>query len=127
MLLQAATELMSGHERPRVLARLALAALQMGTNLLIVLPGSSSTGGSKGGFGSQPTLTWDDLAAIKNEVAIVKAVVPSLRSNQSLVSDQLNWTTSVTGTTRPSTSTSATGPCPTAPSSRSRTSTPGTR
>jgi putative ABC transport system permease protein len=46
-----------------------------------------------------PTLTWDDLAAIKNEVSTVKAIAPSLRSNQSLVSDEMNWTTSVTGTT----------------------------
>ena len=29
----------------------------MGTNLLIVLPGSSSAGGARGGFGSSPTLT----------------------------------------------------------------------
>jgi putative ABC transport system permease protein len=71
----------------------------MGTNLLIVLPGSTSSGGSFGGFGSMPTLTWDDLAAIKNEVATVKAVAPSLRSNQSLVSEEMNWTSSVTGTT----------------------------
>ncbi|MEA2753323.1 MAG: putative transport system permease protein [Myxococcales bacterium] len=80
-------------------AQVEQAFAAMGTNLLIVLPGTSSTGGSKGGFGSQPTLTWDDLAAIKAEVATVRAVAPSLRSNQSLVSDQLNWTTSVTGTT----------------------------
>ncbi|MDB5213455.1 MAG: Macrolide export ATP-binding/permease protein MacB [Myxococcaceae bacterium] len=80
-------------------AQVEQAFAAMGTNLLIVLPGTSSTGGSKGGFGSQPTLTWDDLAAIKAEVATVRSVAPSLRSNQSLVSDQLNWTTSVTGTT----------------------------
>ncbi len=34
----------------------------MGTNLLIVLSGSTSSGGVMGGFGSMPTLTWDDLA-----------------------------------------------------------------
>ena len=33
----------------------------MGTNLLIVLPGSTTAGGARGGFGSLPTLTWDDL------------------------------------------------------------------
>lgn len=71
----------------------------MGTNLLIVLPGSTTSGGSFGGFGSMPTLTWDDLAAIKNEVATVKAVAPSLRANQSLVSEEMNWTSNVTGTT----------------------------
>jgi putative ABC transport system permease protein len=71
----------------------------MGTNLLIVLPGSTTAGGSFGGFGSMPTLTWDDLAAVKSEVATVKAVAPSLRSNQSLVGEEMNWTSSVTGTT----------------------------
>jgi putative ABC transport system permease protein len=71
----------------------------MGTNLLIVLPGSTTAGGSFGGFGSMPTLTWDDLAAIKSEVSSVKAAAPALRSNQSIVSDEMNWTTSITGTT----------------------------
>jgi putative ABC transport system permease protein len=80
-------------------AQVEQAFAAMGTNLLIVLPGSTSAGGSFGGFGSMPTLTWDDLAAIKREVGTVHAVAPSLRSNQSLVSEELNWTTSVTGTT----------------------------
>jgi putative ABC transport system permease protein len=80
-------------------AQVEQAFAAMGTNLLIILPGSTTAGGSFGGFGSMPTLTWDDLAAIKNEVGTVKAIAPSLRSNQSLVSDEMNWTASVTGTT----------------------------
>jgi putative ABC transport system permease protein len=70
----------------------------MGTNLLIVMPGSTTAGGSFGGFGSMPTLTWDDLAAIKNEVPTVKSAAPQLRSNQSIVSDEMNWTTGIIGT-----------------------------
>jgi putative ABC transport system permease protein len=80
-------------------AQVEQAFAAMGTNLLIVLPGSTTAGGSFGGFGSMPTLTWDDLAAIKTEVPTVKAAAPTLRSNQSLVSEELNWTTGVTGTT----------------------------
>ena len=80
-------------------AQVEEAFAKMGTNLLIILPGSTTSGGSFGGFGSMPTLTWDDLAAIKSEVSTVKAAAPSLRSNQSLVSEELNWTTGVTGTT----------------------------
>ena len=34
----------------------------MGTNLLIIMSGSTTAGGAHGGFGSMPTLTWDDLA-----------------------------------------------------------------
>ncbi len=71
----------------------------MGTNLLIVLPGSSTAGGVRGGFGSMPTLTQDDLEAVQTQVSTVRAAAPVLRSTQSLVSDDANWTTSVTGTT----------------------------
>jgi putative ABC transport system permease protein len=71
----------------------------MGTSLLIVMPGSSSAGGARGGFGSQPTLTWDDLKAIQTEVASVKSAAAVLRSSASLVSEDQNWTTTVQGTT----------------------------
>src|SRR4051812_4069939 len=53
----------------------------MGSNLLIVMPGSSSSGGAQGGFGSQPTLTWDDLKAIQTEIPSVKSAAPTLRSS----------------------------------------------
>ena len=33
----------------------------MGSDLLIILPGTTTKGGAFGGFGSMPTLTWDDL------------------------------------------------------------------
>jgi putative ABC transport system permease protein len=79
-------------------AQVEAAFAAMGTNLLVVMPGTTTSGGSFGGFGSMPTLTWDDLAAIRAEVPSVKAAAPSLRSNQSIVSEELNWTTSVTGT-----------------------------
>ena len=80
-------------------ARVEAAFAAMGTNLLIILPGSTSSGGVQGGFGSMPTLTWDDLTAINTEVPTVKAAAPAMRSNQSVISEDQNWTTSVTGTT----------------------------
>ena len=49
-------------------ARVEQAFASMGTNLLIVLPGSTTAGGSFGGFGSMPTLTWDDLRAARAPV-----------------------------------------------------------
>jgi putative ABC transport system permease protein len=70
----------------------------MGTNILIILPGSTSSSGVRGGYGSMPTLTWEDLAAIRTEVPTVKAAAPSLRSSMAVVSEELNWTTGVTGT-----------------------------
>ena len=71
----------------------------MGTSLLIVMSGSTSSGGARGGFGSQPTLTWDDLKAIQTEVSSVKSAAPVLRSSAQLVSEDQNWTTQVQGTT----------------------------
>jgi putative ABC transport system permease protein len=80
-------------------ARVEAAFAAMGTNLIIVLPGSTTAGGVQGGFGSMPTLTWDDLAAIRAELPTVKYAAPVLRGNQSIISEDQNWSTSVTGTT----------------------------
>jgi putative ABC transport system permease protein len=80
-------------------ARVQDAFTAMGTNLLIVMSGSSTQGGLRGGFGSQPTLTWDDLKSIQNELPSVHAAAPMLRTGTSLVSEDQNWTTQVQGTT----------------------------
>ena len=79
-------------------ARVEQAFAAMGTNLLIIQPGSSSSSGVKGGFGSQPTLTWDDFAAIRDEVSSVHAAAPVLSSSLPVISEEQNWTTRVTGT-----------------------------
>ncbi len=70
----------------------------MGSNLLIVMSGTTTRGGSFGGFGSMPTLTWDDLKAMQNELSSVRYAVASLRSTAPVLSEDQNWTTSVTGT-----------------------------
>jgi len=65
----------------------------MGSNLLVVLPGSTTAGGQRGGFGSMPTLTWDDLHAIRTDVPTVRYAAAQL------LSEDQNWNTSVYGTT----------------------------
>ncbi len=80
-------------------ANVAEAIASMGTNLLIVLPGSSTAGGARGGFGSQPTLTWDDFKAIQTELPSVKEAAPVLSSTVQMLSEDQNWTTRVSGTT----------------------------
>src|SRR5205085_4137998 len=62
----------------------------MGTNLLIVMPGSSSSGGARGGSGTMQSLTWDDLKAIQTQVSSVSAAAPTLRSNATLVGEDQN-------------------------------------
>src|SRR5262249_19841164 len=71
----------------------------MGTNLLIVMSGSTATGGARGGAGSMPSLTWDDLRAIQTQVSTVAAACPVLRTNSTVISEDQNWSTSIYGTT----------------------------
>ncbi|MFT3769578.1 MAG: ABC transporter permease [Minicystis sp.] len=80
-------------------SRVEAAFTSMGTNLLIVLSGSTSASGVMGGFGSMPTLTWEDLAAIRREAPAVRAAAPQLTIKTTVLSDDANWTTSVSGTT----------------------------
>jgi putative ABC transport system permease protein len=71
----------------------------MGTNLLIVLPGSNTAGGMRGGSGSMPSLTWDDLRAIQTQLNSVAAAAPSLRTGATVIGEEQNWSTTVYGTT----------------------------
>jgi putative ABC transport system permease protein len=71
----------------------------MGANLLIVQSGTTSTGGARGGFGSLPTLTWEDLKATQTEIPSVRYAAPVLRATAQVLTEDQNWTTNVTGTT----------------------------
>ncbi len=71
----------------------------MGSNLLMVLSGSTSAGGVRMGAGTQPTLTLGDSDAIAKECPAVEAVAPVLSGVAQVVSGNLNWSTGVQGTT----------------------------
>jgi putative ABC transport system permease protein len=71
----------------------------MGSNLLIVQPGSQTSGGIRMGGGSQQTLNLDDALAIEKECPAVQDVAPTLEGGAQIVYGNLNWSTRVTGTT----------------------------
>ena len=71
----------------------------MGSNMLMVRSGSSRMGGMRGGAGSQPSITWSDLEAIKEEVPSVLYAAPVLSSTAQVMAEGQNWNTSVSGTT----------------------------
>jgi putative ABC transport system permease protein len=71
----------------------------IGSNMLVILPGTTTAGGARGGFGTLPTLTWDDLKAIQTELPAVRWAAASLRTTAQVQSEDANWTTSITGTT----------------------------
>ena len=71
----------------------------MGSNLLVVMSGSSTSGGLRFGSGTVPTLTVDDAKAILSEIPSVKYVAPSLPGVAQVVYGNQNWSTSIQGTT----------------------------
>jgi putative ABC transport system permease protein len=80
-------------------ARVEQTFAAIGSNMLIVLNGSSSGGGAMGGAGSLPSLTWDDLKAIQTELSAVREAAPVLRAGSQVMSEDANWNTSIQGTT----------------------------
>jgi len=70
----------------------------MGSNLLIILSGATSSGGVRMGLGSQPTLTIKDSDAIQKECASVLKVAPILSEVEQIIYNNQNWSTQVVGT-----------------------------
>lgn len=70
---------------------------RLGSNMLIVMPGSANRGGMRGAAGSVITLTYDDAEAIKNKIKNVDYVSPTVQNNYQVVYGHENWNTTVTG------------------------------
>jgi len=70
----------------------------LGSNLLLVMPGTTTAGGVRMGFGSSSTLSEDDVAAINREIPGAVAA-PALRGSAQVVWGNSNWSTQVYGTT----------------------------
>ena len=70
----------------------------MGSNLFIILPGSTTSGGLRLGMGAVPTLTASDAEAIA-ELPSIATVAPSFPEGAQLVYGPNNWSTMVFGTT----------------------------
>jgi len=77
---------------------------ELGTNLLVVSPGSTtdSSTGVRGGFGSSSTLTIQDAEALASSTVApdIQAVAATATSSVSLTNGSTNWTTTLTGTTK---------------------------
>jgi len=79
--------------------RIAEQIASIGSNLLIVLSGSSTSGGVRFGSGTVPTLRVDDAKAILSEIPAVKYVAPGLGGGAQVVFGNQNWSTIVNGYT----------------------------
>jgi len=70
----------------------------IGSNLLMVVPGSATSGGMRMGFGSTMTLTEDDARAIAIEIPGVLTASGSMRGTAQVVFGNQNWSTAIQGT-----------------------------
>ena len=68
----------------------------LGSNMIVVLPGSVTQSGARSGFGGASTLTPDDGMAVA-KLGGVAAVSPSVTVRSQVVSGGNNWQTTVTG------------------------------
>ncbi|MBR3501524.1 MAG: ABC transporter permease [Alphaproteobacteria bacterium] len=70
----------------------------MGTNLVMIRSGSSTSGGARMGHGSQPTLKNGDADAIQEKIDSVALAVPVVNDSGQLVYGNANWATNIVGT-----------------------------
>jgi putative ABC transport system permease protein len=71
----------------------------LGSNLVIITPGTSNSGGIRGGVGSFNKFTLDDADKIKNEATLIKGVSPLVRSGGQVIGGTGNWFTQIQGVT----------------------------
>jgi putative ABC transport system permease protein len=71
----------------------------LGSNLILIFPGSTTQGGARLGAGTAQTLTEADAQAIALEVEGVVVAAPSLRGAGQVVAGNANWSTQYYGTT----------------------------
>lgn len=70
----------------------------MGTNLIMIRSGSSTSGGARMGHGSQPTLKNGDADAIQNKIPAIHLAVPVVNDSGQIVYGNANWATNIVGT-----------------------------
>ena len=80
-------------------ARIQEQIQSIGSNLIIVLPGSVSTNGVRLGSGAVASLTQDDAKAIAAECPSVALAAPTVRGGVQVVYGNSNWATSAQGVT----------------------------
>ena len=71
----------------------------LGANIIMVLSGSATSGGARGGAGSQSTISEDDAYAIGREIEEIHAAAPTLRGSGQVIAGNGNWSTTFYGIT----------------------------
>jgi putative ABC transport system permease protein len=69
----------------------------LGQNVIMVMAGGMMRGGVFMGMGAAPTLTLEDVAALRNEVENVAFASPEARGSAQITAGNLNWNTQIMG------------------------------
>ncbi|MDH5641076.1 MAG: ABC transporter permease [Nitrospira sp.] len=78
-------------------AAVAKRVASMGTNVIIILPGSMTTGGVRGGHGGAVTLTTSDGVDLKKRIPILSETAWAKREVMQIVNGNKNWNGMVNG------------------------------
>jgi putative ABC transport system permease protein len=78
-------------------ARIRSQINSLGTNMIVITPGSANTGGVSQGAQAFPTLAIADVDKIRAEAQLVTAVSPVVVSRSQVVGAQGNWRTTING------------------------------
>lgn len=71
----------------------------LGTNMILIFPGTTTQGGVRAGGGTAQTLTVDDAKAIGKQASSVEAVTYSIRNVSQVIYRNQNWSTAIYGVT----------------------------
>ncbi len=69
----------------------------LGTNVILIFPGSFNQGGVRTGMGTAASLTVEDMEAIQAQCPSVALISPSIRDGSQIVYQEQNWRTGVIG------------------------------
>jgi len=78
---------------------LAKSIASVGSNMILVIPGSTTSGGARMGTGNTSTLVPADAEALAKECPSVENAAPLVRGSAQVVNGDRNWSTSVLGVT----------------------------
>ena len=69
----------------------------LGSNLMILIPGSTTTSGVRLGAGALQTLTEDDAWGIQRDIPEIQAAAPVIQGSAQLIAGNQNWATRLYG------------------------------
>ncbi len=69
----------------------------LGTNMIMIIPGSSTSGAVRGGAGSLNRFTFDDVEKLEKEATLITNVSPTVRTGGQVIGGGANWNTTIYG------------------------------